>query len=93
MAHTSSRRVEPTPTSGSEDALTALGRVKTALIEDRDKATLALAKGGTILEMEALTQAWRVIDAGIRGIEKAANLCHEHQECPNGDPQVTADDH
>ena len=67
------------PTSDIEAALTALGRVKTALIEDRDKATLALAKGGTVLDMETLTQAWRVIDAGIRGIEKATNILKEDQ--------------
>ena len=30
-------------------------------------------------EREALTQAWRVIDAGIRSIEKAANLLKEDQ--------------
>ena len=70
---------EPVPTSGIEAALTALGRVKTALIEDRDKATRALAKGGTVLDMETLTQAWRVIDAGIRGIEKATNILKEDQ--------------
>ena len=56
------------------EAVTALNRVKADMIADRDRASRALAEGGTYQEMSVMTTVWRVIDDGVRGIEKAVAL-------------------
>ena len=51
-----------------QHAVRAIQRVKLTFIEDRDKLREVIG-GGTHLEMRAATDAYRVIEETIRGLE------------------------
>lgn len=54
-----------------QHAVRAIQRVKLTFIEDRDKLREVIGGGGTHLEMRAATDAYRVIEETIRGLELA----------------------
>lgn len=72
--------LEEAPRTATDDAVRALNRVKVSMIADRDRATEALRVGGTYKEMRTMTDIWRVLDEGIRGIERAVGYLLKSEE-------------
>lgn len=71
------------PHTTTDEAVRAINRVKAQMIADRDRATEALQAGGTYQEMNAMTTVWRVIDEGVRGLERAIGyLTKDEEETP-----------
>lgn len=64
----------------TDEVVRAINRVKVQLIADRDRATEALREGGTYQEMNAMTTVWRVIDEGVRGLERAIGYLTKDEE-------------
>ncbi len=61
-----------------DHAVRTIGRVKESLIADRDRMNEVLRRGGSYMEMRTAVEAWRVIDEGIRGLEKAIDRVLGH---------------
>lgn len=69
-------------------AVRLINQVKVSMIADRDRMSEALRRGGTYQEMRDAVDAWRVIDEGVRGLEKAVDIVLGHAA---GDEEADSD--